>query len=306
MKTNDSSFDQKTVIAGHAHDVVGAASIAAGFAELVSNKTNDPHARLMLNDAAAAVLRCVEPARALTQCAKHGTPNQVASLAAELAPQLFRDSNTAIRLLAHLLRTNPSLQPHREKLLTAERAAHRCAALVGDLLVCNRGESAAQRECDLGPVIQAAVDVLRHTLPSNIQFQTRIAPDLWPIRAVPRQIDRLVTNLFKNAYDAMPQGGILTVAACNVAGVTNERGPLTENGPGIRRFVLVEVADTGCGIPAEHWESVLRPFFTTKQPGRGTGLGLAIVQWIVAKHDGFVAFQSEVGQGTRFFVYLPA
>ena len=91
-------------------------------------------------------------------------------------------------------------------------------------------------------------------------------------------------NLFLNARDAMPKGGWLSV-------ITTHRG---------RRAAVVEVADTGSGIPSEHLSRIYDPFFTTKSIGQGTGLGLSITYGIVREHDGTIAVESALGQGTRF------
>jgi two-component system NtrC family sensor kinase len=95
-------------------------------------------------------------------------------------------------------------------------------------------------------------------------------------------------NLFLNAHDAMPKGGWLSV---------------TTRGEGDR--AMVEVADTGGGIPAEHLPRIYDPFFSTKAIGQGTGLGLSITYGIVREHDGAITCDSEVGVGTRFTLTLP-
>jgi signal transduction histidine kinase len=103
------------------------------------------------------------------------------------------------------------------------------------------------------------------------------------------KLQQVLLNLFLNAKDAMPRGGWLTIA-------TRLEGDRA----------VVEVADTGSGIPSEHIARIYDPFFTTKAIGQGTGLGLSITYGIVREHDGAIACDSTVGQGTRFTVTLPA
>ena len=135
-------------------------------------------------------------------------------------------------------------------------------------------------------------------------LETRIPEDLWTVSADPTQIHQVLLNLCLNARDAMAAGGTLSLAAENV--VFDEHyaamNPEAEAGP----YVILEVVDTGVGIPADNLEKIFDPFFTTKEPGVGTGLGLSTVHGIVKGHGGFVQVRSQVGEGTLFKVYLPA
>jgi signal transduction histidine kinase len=103
------------------------------------------------------------------------------------------------------------------------------------------------------------------------------------------KLQQVFLNLFLNARDAMPKGGWLSVSTRVEAGQ-----------------VVVEVADTGSGIPSEYLARIYDPFFTTKAIGQGTGLGLSITYGIVREHDGSIDCDSSIGQGTRFTLSLPA
>jgi CheY-like chemotaxis protein len=111
-------------------------------------------------------------------------------------------------------------------------------------------------------------------------------------------------NLCVNARDAMPQGGRLTLTVRNMRIDEQYAAMSPEFRPGL--FVVFEVRDTGMGIPPEIRDRIFEPFFSTKEPGRSTGLGLSTAQTIVKNHEGFIALESEVGQGTTFKIYLPA
>jgi two-component system, cell cycle sensor histidine kinase and response regulator CckA len=118
------------------------------------------------------------------------------------------------------------------------------------------------------------------------------------------QIHQVLLNLCVNARDAMPKGGTLSILASNCR--LDEAGALSIHGARPGSWVVLEVGDTGSGIPPEVLENIWTPFFTTKSDGKGTGLGLSTVRGIVANHSGFVELRTEVGQGTIFRIFLPA
>lgn len=122
--------------------------------------------------------------------------------------------------------------------------------------------------------------------------------------ADPSQIHQVLMNLCVNARDAMPQGGVLSLAMRNQ--VLDEAAarvhPHAKNAP----YVVFKVADNGSGIPPTHLERIFDPFYTTKPLGQGTGLGLSTALGIIENHGGFVLVDSELGQGSTFSVFLPA
>src|SRR5205823_11722297 len=128
--------------------------------------------------------------------------------------------------------------------------------------------------------------------------------DLGTVCADATQLYQALMNLCLNARDAMPRGGRLTITA-ETRFLDEHYGRMRpEARPG--RYVLLTVADTGPGVPADALDKVFDPFLTAREPGQGTGLGLAAVAGIVKNHGGFVSVHSEPGKGTAFTVYLPA
>jgi CheY-like chemotaxis protein len=118
------------------------------------------------------------------------------------------------------------------------------------------------------------------------------------------QLSQVLLNLCINARDAMPQGGTLTIAGRNVELDESQAVMMADASPG--SYTLLEVKDTGIGIPKDIIGKIFDPFFTTKEVGKGTGLGLSALIGIVKSHCGFVVVDSELGRGTAFRVYLPA
>jgi len=134
---------------------------------------------------------------------------------------------------------------------------------------------------------------------SNVIAGFSLPSDLWSVKADKGQLSQVIGNLTINAIQAMPEGGKLTIEAENTTDIDSS---LSANVSGT--FVKFSVRDEGVGILAKHLEKIFDPYFTTKQAGRG--LGLASVHSIVAKHNGHIFSDSELGIGTTFTIYLPA
>jgi CheY-like chemotaxis protein len=131
-----------------------------------------------------------------------------------------------------------------------------------------------------------------------------IAPDVWPVTGDITQLHQVLLNLAVNARDAMPDGGVLRLAAGNVVLEETRIHGVDLLRPG--RYVALTVTDTGTGIRPEVLERMFEPFYTTKPQGQGTGLGLSTVYGLVRSHEGMVEVTSVLGAGTEFRVLLPA
>ncbi len=179
----------------------------------------------------------------------------------------------------------------------AEKAAWRARGLTQQLLTFAKGGAPVKREASLG-------DLLRETVPfalagSNVKCTMSIADDLWPLAFDPGQLAQAINNLVINAAQAMPQGGIISIAACN----HEVAGPDTV-AIAAGSYVHLTIQDEGVGIARAHLDKIFDPYFTTKE-GR-TGLGLATTYSIIRRHDGVIRVQSEEGRGARFEIFLPA
>jgi two-component system cell cycle sensor histidine kinase/response regulator CckA len=126
---------------------------------------------------------------------------------------------------------------------------------------------------------------------------------LWPVKADLNQFEQVVVNLAVNARDAMPNGGKLSIRTRNVS--ADEAKNFGHVGFAPDDYVLIEVEDTGSGIPPDVLSKIFEPFFTTKELGKGTGLGLSTVYGIMKQSGGYIYPMSIVGRGTTFQLFLP-
>jgi PAS domain S-box-containing protein len=207
-------------------------------------------------------------------------------------------------MASQILRMQLKDENCRDLIDSLESSAQRGAKLVKQVLTFARGADGEKCEVQLRHLVKELHQMIRGTLPSNIDVRVNYGPDLWPVLGDATQIDQVLMNLCVNARDAMPEGGRLDILAENITFKPEDivAHPGAKAGP----YVSITVTDSGTGIPPEIQERIFEPFFTTKELGKGTGLGLATVAGIVKGHGGFLNVYSEVGNGTRFRVYLPA
>ena len=187
-------------------------------------------------------------------------------------------------------RADPA-DPRTQLLEKIERQTFRAAKIVNSLLNLARptGAETGPAPIDVNGVIGDVLSLLEHQFRmSRIQVRRDLAAPGVIVSGVEYKLQQVFLNLFLNARDAMPKGGWLSVAT----GVADGHA-------------VVEVGDTGVGIPAEHLGRIYDPFFTTKPEGRGTGLGLAVTYGIVQEHAGTLTCTSDPGHGTRFRMTLP-
>jgi two-component system, cell cycle sensor histidine kinase and response regulator CckA len=182
-----------------------------------------------------------------------------------------------------------------------KHAAERARDLTRQLLAFSRKQILSLEPVDLGRVLADFQPLLRRTIREDIRIIIHTLGGLSTVRADVGQIQQVIMNLSVNAQDAMPDGGEITIALADTS-LDNEFVRAHE-GAVAGDYVLLSVADTGCGMDATTRDHLFEPFFTTK--ANGTGLGLSTAFGIVKQHGGSIWVESETGQGTTFRIYLP-
>ncbi len=211
------------------------------------------------------------------------------------------------QLLTRTLKESPRLYKQAETVL---RAAMRGAELTRRLLTFARQQSGAPQVVQVNALLSGMCELLRRTLPIDIELKLDLAQSLHFAKLDPGQLENAVLNLVINARDAMPQGGSIVIRSENIGVESDSVAAIStttaiSNSPPPGEYLRVTVGDSGAGMPAEVIQRAFEPFFTTKESGKGSGLGLAMVYGFVKQSGGHVLIDSAPGVGTQVQMYFP-
>lgn len=221
-----------------------------------------------------------------------------------LAGGVAHDFNNLLMLIsgyANQMLENPDL-PEKNRVSCEQLvdASKRASALTRQLLAFSRKHPVTPQRVDLNSIVSDMGRMLQRLLTDRIQLVINLSADALPVNADPSQIELMIMNMAINARDAMPEGGSLSITTrVEVLAETEDQEW------GSTQYVVMEVTDTGVGMPPEIKERIFEPFFTTKGVGRGTGLGLSTAYGIAEQASGHITVESEPNQGTTFRIYLP-
>ncbi len=193
--------------------------------------------------------------------------------------------------------------PDHGDLIQIRQNANRAAALVRQLLAFSRKQTLRLSVLHLYDTMAELAHLLNRLLGEKVQLKIENAEDIWPVRVDERQLEQVVVNLVVNARDAMPDGGVVRLRTRNLE--LNEELHRDRATVPAGRYCVIEVHDTGVGIPPKQLNKVFEPFYTTKRVGEGTGLGLSTAYGIIKQTGGFIFVDSEIGKGTHFSIFLP-
>ena len=235
------------------------------------------------------------------------TQTQKMELVGQLAGGIAHDFNNVLSAIMmatdFLLNAHKPTDPSFQDIMQIKQNANRAASLVRHLLAFSRKQTMRPQVLDLGEVLSDLNMLLRRLIGEKVTLQVVHGRDLWPVRVDISQFEQVIVNLAVNARDAMPGGGRLELRTTNVTAKDCER--FHAKGMPAADYVLVEVSDSGTGIPAAIVDKIFEPFFSTKEVGKGTGLGLSTVYGIIKQTGGFVYVDSVEGKGTTFRIFLP-
>jgi PAS domain S-box-containing protein len=211
-----------------------------------------------------------------------------------LAAGVAHEVNTPLAVISNyiqmLAKQMPEGDPRQALIEKIVKQTFRASEIVNNLLNFSRTGSAELSDIDVNRVVEETLSLVEHPLKtSQVRIVKQLGETLPRVRGSANKLQQVFLNLFLNARDAMPGGGMLEVRTA------------AHNGS-----VEIEIVDTGAGIPREHIHRIFDPFFTTKATGRGTGLGLSVSYGIIKEHSGKIDVRSTPGKGTSFHVEFPA
>ena len=235
------------------------------------------------------------------------TQQQKMELVGQLAGGIAHDFNNVLSAIMmetdFLLNAHKPTDPSFGDIMQIKQNANRAASLVRHLLAFSRKQTLRPQVLDIGEALSDLTMLLRRLIGEKVALEVVHGRDLWPVKVDISQFEQVIVNLAVNARDAMPNGGRLTVHTSNVTAQESVR--FNAKGMPAADYVLVEVADTGVGIPPNIIAKIFEPFFSTKEVGKGTGLGLSTVYGIIKQTGGFVYVDSVEHEGTVFRIFLP-
>ncbi len=256
-------------------------------------------------DGEAAIVYALETTtqRALeNRVYQHQKMESVGQLAGGIAHDFNNVLSAIMMATDFLLSAHKPTDPSFQDIIQIKQNANRAAALVRQLLAFSRKQTLRPQVLDLGEALSDLGMLLKRLIGEKVTLDVVHGRDMWPVKVDISQFEQVIVNLAVNARDAMPDGGKLTVRTANVTAA--DCAKFDYKGMPIADYVLVEVSDTGTGIPPDIIEKIFEPFFSTKDVGKGTGLGLSTVYGIVKQTGGFVYADSAPGR-TAFRIFLP-
>ena len=274
-------------------------------------KTKHANVFVTLNSAgrpSVAYVVDISEHRQLEQRLAHGEKMRaIGNIAGRIAHEINNMLQVTMGNYEELMNRHPVGDPSYDELKAIHEATVRSRDLVRGLLAYAREQTFKREVFNTTDFLTEFTILLRGVIDESITLQVNHGRDVPWIRADKSQLETAIINLVTNARDAMLShkgGGKLTIRTSRSTGrEAQAKGfKYVEDGD----YLLIEVEDTGGGIPKELQERIFQPFFTTKEKGNGTGLGLATVFGIIKQSGGYIEPVSSPGKGTNFHVYLPA
>jgi PAS domain S-box-containing protein len=202
-----------------------------------------------------------------------------------------------------LLDDMPAGSPEHKSIEQIHRSANRGSEMIKQILSFSRQSNPQKLPIRIQPILQEVLQLVRASIPMNININNDIKADCGMVLADPTQVHQIVMNLITNAYHAV-EGSAGTIKL-ELTEVDFQKDDLHDIMTKSGKYACISVGDNGTGIDLSLIDKIFEPYFTTKKQGKGTGLGLSVVHGIVKDHGGDIRVISDVGKGTVFHVYLP-
>ncbi|SDN70628.1 PAS domain S-box-containing protein [Desulfonauticus submarinus] len=167
--------------------------------------------------------------------------------------------------------------------------------LVNELLILSKKQHLRLINLNINEVILDFIDILKHSIPSEITITTNLEEKIWIIKGDKPKLEQVILNLILNAKDAIYSKGQITITTQNISNFKNKS---------TTKYICLSISDTGKGIKQKDLAHIFEPFFTTKKGG--TGLGLSVVYKIIKEHKGYIEVETNKPRGTTFKIYIPA
>jgi len=236
--------------------------------------------------------RTTELERSHEQLRQSEKMSAVGQLAAGVAHEINNPVGIILGFAQSMVKKMPEADPLTHALKSIEREAIRARDLVQNLMTFSRQSKGAFEQMDFNAVVAQTLSIVEAKARVKSVEVVRELGSIEPLWGDKSRLQQVIVNLCGNALDAMPGGGKMTVRTKGAASGTEKQ-------------VVLEVEDTGAGIPKEIQDKIFEPFFTTKEVGQGAGLGLSFVYEIVQAHKGTIRVDSEAGKGAKFTIALP-
>ncbi len=177
----------------------------------------------------------------------------------------------------------------RELMHQIEKEVERARTMITSFLEFSRKKEFKSKPMLIKGLVEDTIRLIQGDIPTRVEILVDVPDTAWII-ADKQRLEQAIMNIIKNALDAMPEGGTITISSAEDVG---------------NKLVDIRIRDTGMGMPAEVSRKIFDPFFTTKEEGKGSGLGLFVAKEIVEEHEGHIKVESVEGEGTTFILRIP-
>jgi PAS domain S-box-containing protein len=185
----------------------------------------------------------------------------------------------------------------KELLSDAAKASKKASRLTEQLLTFSKGGEPVKEKTSMKDIIIESSEFVLHG--SNVKCEYHFSEDLWNVTVDKGQMFQVINNIVLNADQSMPEGGKISITGDNILLDKDNTFSLPEG-----KYIKISMEDEGVGIPEEHLNKIFDPYFSTKT--KGHGLGMTTVYSIIQKHEGHIKVESKLGEGTTFYIYIPA